>query len=124
MGGRQDPNVINYSQTTAGGRGRYEVIKKSMSEKGWDGGPIDVVKTPEGYVSIDNTRLLVARELGLEKVPVKIHSMGEPLPQSMAGRFGDSTTWGEALHYRTSNQRPKLPYSGTNKSPRIPRRNH
>ena len=49
----------------AGARGRAEALRKGMGERGWDGDPVDVVQTPEGLTTIDNTRVAVAQELGL-----------------------------------------------------------
>jgi RHS repeat-associated protein len=114
-----NPNEIDFSQNTAGGRGRYQIIKESMMEKGWEGDPINVVETSEGFVTIDNTRVVVARDLGMAEIPVNIHKMTDLLPESMIGRFGDATTWGEALIYRTSSQNPPLPYTGTKKIPYV-----
>ena len=91
-----------------------------MRESGWNGDPVDAVRTPDGIVTIDNTRVAVARELGIEEIPVRVHEVTEPLPNDMIGRFGDAKTWGEALIQRTANQRPPLPPTGTTEVPRMP----
>ena len=114
-----NPEILRYSQTTAGGNGRYEVLKESIQTKGWNGPPIDVVKTQEGLTTIDNTRTAIAQELNLKTVPANIHLGEEFLPDSMVGRFGDATTWEEALRFRTANQNPPLPYEGTLTFPKI-----
>jgi filamentous hemagglutinin len=101
------------------------VLRQSMRERGWAGNPVDAVRTPDGITTIDNTRVAVARELGIREIPVRVHAPTEPLPpEMMAGphpRFGNATTWGEALEFRTSNQRPPLPPTGTLDAPRLPR---
>ena len=116
-----DPQKIRFSQTSAGSRGRYDQISASMQKNGWKGSPIDVVSTDKGLVSIDNTRLMVARDLGMNHIPARIHSVNERLPSTMKGRFGTANTWGEALLHRTSNQEPGLPLSGTVRMPNVVR---
>ncbi|MCZ8347455.1 MAG: hypothetical protein O9346_13655 [Leptospiraceae bacterium] len=118
-GGAINPNKINFSQTSAGGRGRYQAIKESMQQNGWIGDPIDVIQTNKGFTSIDNTRLVVARDLGLDNIPVRIHKFTDPLPENMIGRFGNSKTWIDALKYRTGRQNPALPYYGTDTIPYV-----
>ncbi|USG64639.1 hypothetical protein NDK47_21220 [Brevibacillus ruminantium] len=116
-----NPSEIRFSQNSAGGNGRYAPLKESMQKNGWNGPPVDVVQTPNGYVTIDNTRVAIARELNISSIPVNIRQMNELLPSSMAGRFGTAKTWGEALQHRTSKQRPPLPIDGTNDLPRLPK---
>jgi hypothetical protein len=115
-----NPASLRYSQTTAGGRGRADALRTSMGERGYSGDPIDVVKMQEGLVTLDNTRPAVAAELGIKSIPARVHAPGDPLPPEMVGRFGDARTWGEAAAYRTANQRPPLPPSGTTARPRLP----
>jgi hypothetical protein len=116
---RVDPNDLRFSQTTAGGGGRASQLRESM-RNGWNGPAIDVVETPQGLVTIDNTRVAVARELGISEIPVKVRLPSDPLPSSMLGRFGNAKTWGEAVQFRTGNQRPPLPASGIIDPPRLP----
>ncbi len=116
-----NPKKVRYSQTTAGSGGRYRQISESMQKQGWNGPPIDIVSTNKGLVSIDNTRLMVAKDLGISKIPTRIHSFNERLPVTMRGRFGSAKTWGEALLHRTGNQNPSLPLGGTLKRPQITR---
>ena len=94
-----------------------------MGKQGWKGDPIDAVETPEGLVAMDNTRPAVAQELGIPEIPVRVHPSYESLPRPMIdqARFGPSTTWGEALRYRTARQKPPLGPSGTPARPRLPR---
>jgi filamentous hemagglutinin len=56
-----------------------------------------------GLVTVDNTRVLAAH---MTDTPVQaiVHGVGDALPASMAGRFGNATTWGEAVLYRIGNQ--------------------
>jgi hypothetical protein len=69
---------------------------------------------------IYNTRVAVAQELGLSEIPANIHMPEDALPEDMIGRFGSSETWGDALVYRTSSQRPPLGPTGTPTRPRMP----
>jgi RHS repeat-associated protein len=120
---QESPFNIRFSQTTAGGGERTEPYYWAMlEEQGWIGRPADVVRTPEGLlVSLDNTRLALARYLNLESIPIIEHSWNEPLPPEMMllprPRFGWATTWGEADIFRTSGQHPALPHTGTDEIP-------
>jgi RHS repeat-associated protein len=126
-----NPATLRFSQTSAGGNGRAAVLRESMKNNGWDGPPVDVVETPEGLVTIDNTRVAVARELGISEIPVRVHKPTDPLPGEMltgpnGPRFSNSsgesaTTWGEAAAIRGGNQNPPLPPSGTPNPPRLPK---
>ena len=113
--------ALRFSQTSAGGSGRAEGLRESMGRQGYVGDPVDVVQTNEGLVTIDNTRVAVAKELGIENIPARVHSPSESLPPDMKGRFGSATTWGEAVTYRTSTQNPPLPPTGTTQMPRMPK---
>jgi hypothetical protein len=56
-------------------------LAASMRSDGWHGGPIDVVDLPDGNVlSLDNRRLLAAREAGLDEIPTVRHHPDEPFP--------------------------------------------
>ena len=116
-----NPDDVRFSQRTAGGNGRAEVLRDSMGKKGWKGEPVDAVRTPDGVTTLDNTRVAVARELDMKEVPVRVHAPNEPLPKSMIGRFGPAKTWGEALANRTSRQIPPLPPTGTLDAPKMPK---
>lgn len=116
------PSELRFSQRTAGGGGGVQELRPSMAERGWDGPPIDAVRTPEGIVTIDNTRVALAQELGITRIPVRVWNPSDPLPQAMIerGRFGLSRTWGEALASRAGRQRPPLDPTGTTQRPRLP----
>ncbi len=115
-----DPRTLRFSQRSAGGNGRAGPLRASMGAHGWAGEPVDVVASPRGLVTIDNTRVAVAQELGLERIPVRVHAPTDALPADMQGRFGPARTWGEALVHRTASQRPGLPPDGTAERPRMP----
>jgi hypothetical protein len=117
-----DPKTLRWTQNTAGGGGRADPMRQSMRAKGWDGPPIDVVETTDGLVTVDHTRAAVAQELGINRIPVRIHAPNELLPPEMAGRFGPNVrTWGEAAAARAASQRPPLPQTGTTTPPRLPK---
>ncbi|TDH19697.1 hypothetical protein EXU57_22585, partial [Segetibacter sp. 3557_3] len=112
---------LRWTQRTAGGRGRADVMRASMKVNGYKGDPIDVVETPVGLVTVDHTRAAVALELGITQIPARIHKLSETLPSEMAGRFGNSKTWGDAIAYRASTQTPPLPPTGTTTPPKLPK---
>jgi len=116
---RMNPNDLRWSQRTAGGRGRASRLREWM-RNGWNGRAVDAVETSEGIVTIDNTRPAIALEFRFTEIPVRVWLPCDPLPESMLGRFGDARTWGEALQFRTSNQVPPLPPTGTPNPPRLP----
>jgi len=121
-----DPASLRWSQTTAGGRGRADKIRKSMAENGWTGDPIDVVETADGLATVDHTRPAVALEQGIKEIPVRVHSADERLPPDMETRrwnqAGDTaTTWGEALRLRGAGQKPPIGPTGSTTPPRLPR---
>jgi filamentous hemagglutinin len=93
-----------------------------MAQNGWAGEPVDAIRTPDGVTTIDNTRVAAARELGVDKIPVRVHDPNEQLPSDMLKtmRFGDAKSWGEALTYRTARQKPALPPTGTLDPPSMP----
>ncbi|MBU1218204.1 hypothetical protein KKF97_00200, partial [Myxococcota bacterium] len=117
-----NPSTLRWTQRTAGGNGRAAALRESMRSKGYVGEPIDVVRTADGLVTLDHTRAGVALELGIKKIPVRVHLPSDPLPANMIGRFGSAKTWGEAVVFRTANQRPPLPSTGTQTPPRLPRK--
>jgi RHS repeat-associated protein len=120
-----DPATLRWTQTSAGGNGRANVLRLSMQKSGWQGPPIDVVETPDGLVTVDHTRAAVALEMGIKDIPVRVHQPNEPLPAEMGDRFTSSdgrsaATWGDAIGIRAGNQNPPLPPTGTNTPPRLP----
>ena len=116
---RINPSDIRFSQSTAGGNGRAARLRESI-RNGWNGPAVSGVQTTDGIVTIDNTRIAIAREFGLSEVPVMVRQLSDPLPDSMIGRFGDARTWGEALQFRTGHQIPPLTPTGTSNPPRLP----
>ncbi|GEM_PF-1796924 len=115
-----------FSQRTAGGNYRAQKLRQSMRRHGFiddPDNPVNVVRTPISLTTLDNTRVVIAQELGIEKIPVMIQEFDTPLPELMikAKWFGEAKTWGEALLYRTSNQYPEsLPPYGTPERPSTP----
>lgn len=80
-----------------------------MRQNGWKGDPIDVVKMPDGvYTTIDNTRVVSAREAGID-VQATIHNYNDSLPIEYDERFttkqGVPTIWGEAIKLRIGKQK-------------------
>jgi len=127
-----NPNELSFSQSTAGmgqdrvtGRRGANILRDNMRENGWDpAGTVDVVQTPTSLTTMDNTRVAVAQELGIEEITINIHQMNDLLPENMISneRFGNATTWGEALSFRTSSQNnPSIDSYGTPQRPRLPK---
>ncbi|NLX12294.1 MAG: hypothetical protein GXY44_01390 [Phycisphaerales bacterium] len=114
---------IRFSQRTAGGRGRAEPLRQSLREHGFTK-QIDVVEVSPGqYVAVDNTRLAIAQELRIGRIPVRVFQPEDPLSPKMIaeGRFGVAArTWGDAILFRTAKQMPPLPTEGTPAVPQIP----
>jgi len=121
------PSELWFSQRTAGGNGRAKKLRASIRKQGFiydPANPVTVIRTPNGLTTIDNTRVAVAQELQLDKITVVVKNYDESLPPIMvkARRFGEAKTWGEALRYRTSHQRPEpLPPYGTPVRPYMPK---
>lgn len=79
-----------------------------MKKDGWQGDPVDVVKMPDGApTSVDNTRILAAREAGI-KVEANVRNYNDPISDDQARRFilnGQvPKTWGEAVEFRVKKQ--------------------
>ncbi|PZT91336.1 MAG: hypothetical protein DI637_02185 [Citromicrobium sp.] len=114
--GRQslDPTEISFSQATISGRTsdgmEFNELVDSMRRDGWQGDPVDVVNMPDGApTSIDNRRLLAAREAGIP-IEANVHNASDPLTASEVRRFRvngepEPTTWGEAIRLRIQRQR-------------------
>ena len=101
-----NPNEIRYSQSSV--NGSNDIIQ-SMKANGWQGDPIDVVEMPDGiYTTIDNTRVVSAREAGIN-VEANVHGYNDPLPSEYIERFttkkGVPKTWGEAIELRVGKQK-------------------
>jgi len=126
-----NPNEIRFSQesVTYLKRGRvdpvtgksvepytYKEMVSNMRANGWVGEPIDVVRMQDGlFTSADNTRILAAREAGID-IRASVRSFDERLPVEMIeqSRFthkktGDvAQSWGEAIEFRISRQKKLL----------------
>jgi filamentous hemagglutinin len=107
---RFSQNTVSYNKVDriTGEKYTYDDLVQSMKTSGWKGDPVDVVKMPDGaFTSMDNTRISAARDAGIN-VQANVRGFNDPLPADMIAnrRFGDATTWGEALTGRISNQRP------------------
>jgi len=87
----------------------YDDMVKSMRTNGWVGKPIDVVDLGDhGITSVDNTRLLAAREANIQ-VHAVIHHAGDILTNRQADRFevpgiDRPQTWGDAVYGRIADQ--------------------
>lgn len=118
--GRQiiDPTRTSFSQATVSYQKmengvpkdyNYDSIVSAMKEKqGWIGDPVDVVNMPDkAPTSMDNTRILAAREVGV-KVEANVHNFNDPLTKAEATRFTYNgikpKTWGEAIQLRVQKQ--------------------
>jgi hypothetical protein len=118
-----DPAEIGFSQssvsrvktrfdTATGKSTRYSFddIAESMKVNGWQGRPLNVVRMSDGTLtSLDNTRLLAARQAGI-KVEINIHNFDAPISKDFSraytaeGRL-EPKTWGEAIKARISIQK-------------------
>ena len=101
-----NPKDIRFSQSSVNGS---EEIIECMKKDGWKGDPIDVVQMPDGvYTTIDNTRVVSAREAGIN-VQANVHGYNDSLPTEYIERFttkkGIPTTWGEAVELRVGKQK-------------------
>jgi len=117
-----NPNDIRFSQTTVsynkidrktGKKFTYDDLVDSMKKDGWKGDPVDVVKMPDGKItSMDNTRILAAREAGID-VQATVRNAGDKLSPAEVERFTDldkgfhPETWGDAISGRINKQKPK-----------------
>ncbi|WP_228025815.1 RHS repeat-associated core domain-containing protein [Streptococcus ruminantium] len=100
---------IRFSQSSVNG---VKEIAESMKKYGWLGEPIDIVEMPDGkYTTIDNTRVVAARDAGIS-VQANIHHYTDALPEEFINRFttkqGVPSNWGEAVELRIKNQSKKI----------------
>ena len=102
-----NPKEIRYSQTSVNDS---EVLIESMKKYGWMGDPIDIVEMPDGlYTTLDNTRVVAAREVGIE-VQANIHGYNDIIPESsiverLTTPKGVPVTWGDAVNLRIGKQK-------------------
>lgn len=103
-----NPEEINFTQRSMGEN--YKDIAESLRKNGWQGQPVDVIKTSDGkYISMDNRRIAAAREAGVD-VHVVIHEIDEPLTMGKCTQYRikstetsdafEPLTWGEAIYNR------------------------
>ncbi len=117
-----DPTEVGFSQSSVsrvktrfdlatGNSIRYSFddIAASMKVNGWQGRPLNVVRMPDGSLtSLDNTRLLAARQAGI-KAQIKVHEFDAPISKDFSraytaeGRL-EPKSWGEAIQSRISIQ--------------------
>ncbi|WP_250279501.1 ParB/Srx family N-terminal domain-containing protein, partial [Frankia sp. Cppng1_Ct_nod] len=135
----ENPHTLRFSQEWVSSQTRdgieYHDLVKSMRTGGWKGDPIDIVELPDGsLLSIDNRRVLAAREAGLQEIPTVRHHPDEPFPikrgkaisfkpehnihqlsdgtlvrggtegRILHRRNDEPSTWGEAALFRTARQ--------------------
>jgi len=117
---RLDPHELVPSQQSIA-FDDVRTLAASMTERGWDGPPIDVVQMPDGtLVAADHRRMAAARLAGID-VEAVVHQVGDPIPEdrvtrAMQGglkkwrsRFGHEPgalpqNWGEYIEYRAASQ--------------------
>ncbi|MEM6472768.1 MAG: hypothetical protein AAF802_24615 [Planctomycetota bacterium] len=129
-----DPNDVRFTQTSAGGGNppRAPDLRKKL-ESGWDPdqGPIDVIDTPDGLLSLDNTRVAVAQEKGIPKITARVRQPDELLPDDFPEprlrsfnrkakklKMDPPKTWGDLFEIRTRDN--GLPSTGTTTRPSMP----
>jgi hypothetical protein len=109
-----DPREIGFSQTTVSYRKTrmtesgekitytYDDLVAGMKADGWNGSPLNVVRMPDGSLtSIDNTRLLAAREANID-AQVVIHNYADEISNASALEYARPNmaapkSWGEAI---------------------------
>lgn len=114
--GRQtiDPTRTSFSQATVsyqkrGASYNYDSIVTEMKKQNkWVEEPVDVVNMPDRVpTSMDNTRILAAREAGV-KVEANVHNFNDLLSPKERIRFKqdgvEPQTWGEAIQLRIRKQ--------------------
>ncbi len=99
----ENPHTIRFSQENVKPRTHDGItipkLVESMRTEGWKGNPIDVVELPDkSLLSIDNRRLLAAREAGID-VPVIRHHPDEPFPEKR----------GKSIFFRPNHSIRQLP---------------
>jgi hypothetical protein len=105
---RFSQKTVSYKKERNGVVYTYDDIIESMTTKGWDGEPIDVVRMQDGgLTSIDNTRLRAARETDTV-MDANVHSGDEVLTPAEVERLSwknmTPTTWEEAVLARVAKQ--------------------
>jgi RHS repeat-associated protein len=97
-------DAIRFSQSNV--RSSLPQIVQSMKANGWQGGPIDVVRMPDGgLTAVDNTRLAAA-SLARVRVKAVIRCFDEPFPTARSAGNLQGGTWGDAIMNRIGAQKP------------------
>ena len=105
-----DPTKVGFTQSwvsgqKAGASYNFESLVQSMKADGWVGKPVDVVRMSDGTLtSIDNTRVLAARQAGID-IQANVRGFDEAITnqaRQASLRVGDTLpkTWGEAAALR------------------------
>ena len=100
------PDQIKFSQSSVNDAAN---LTQKMLQHGWNGRPIDVVRSSDGMlITVDNTRVLAASRAGIS-AKVRIHESHERLTRCLQERFstkrdGVPNTWGEAIQFRLNKQ--------------------
>ena len=104
-----NPNDIYFTQKSIGKN--YKDILQSFRDIGWQGKPVDLIRSKSGkLISIDNRRIAAAREANID-VHAIIHNSSEPLTLGKQMQFriehpitkeviAKPNTWGEAVYNR------------------------
>ncbi|MFM2483474.1 RHS repeat domain-containing protein [Celerinatantimonas sp. YJH-8] len=108
-----DPTEVSFSQATVDYQKRgsplnYDQLVESMKKDGWNGKPLDVVRMPDGAItSADNTRVLAAREAGIN-IQAHLRNYTDKISPEQSRRFQFNgelpKTWGEAIEFRVMKQ--------------------
>ncbi|MEJ7731873.1 MAG: hypothetical protein WKG00_22015 [Polyangiaceae bacterium] len=138
------PTDIHFSQksvsdTLSDGTPLSDVVE-NMRANGWDYSKPspDVVRMSDGrLVSVDNRRIVAARQAGLDDIPLELHGAADKIPTDQAGRFtlkksytdpdtgrvypkgSVPETWEEAIKFRGRNQGSGFPPGGSPDMPQI-----
>jgi hypothetical protein len=104
---RIDPNALRFSQKSLNRVG----LRRDALSGGWRGDPLDVVVMPDGRLtSLDNRRILVSRDRGIQPL-VLVHPGDEPLPPELVNsqRLADygltgGSTWKDLIDARLKRQ--------------------
>lgn len=108
-------NTVSFNKTDrlTGEKYSLDDMIESMRSEGWKGEPVDAVRMPDGGISsVDNTRVLAARDAGIP-LEAHVHEPTELLAPGELERFdptkGDPVeTWGDVALNRIQGQRPRV----------------
>ncbi|MDW2981789.1 putative Ig domain-containing protein [Rhodanobacter sp. KK11] len=105
-----DPTKTSFTQSWVsyhklGASYNFDTLVESMSTNGWVGKPVDVVRMLDGTLtSIDNTRILAARQAGIE-IQANVRAFDDLIldanrTDSLSVRGVTPSTWGDAALLR------------------------